>query len=119
MCGRGQALLGTTPPLLSLYENLPFHCCRYFRYWQSYRAQLPRRRRSPVSSPLPQAGITNEPRRQACGAPDFVVQHNGVPIGYIEAKDLGKDFNADEFKEQFGRYRRSLDNLLITDYLHW
>lgn len=67
----------------------------------------------------PKLEITNEPRRQACGAPDFVVQHNGVPIGYIEAKDLGKDLNADEFKEQFGRYRRSLDNLLITDYLHW
>ena len=67
----------------------------------------------------PKLEITNEPRRQACGAPDFVIQHNGVPIGYIEAKDLGKDLNADEFKEQFGRYRRSLDNLLITDYLHW
>ena len=67
----------------------------------------------------PKLEITNEPRRQACGAPDFVVQRNGVPLGYIEAKDLGKDLNADEFKEQFNRYRRSLDNLLITDYLHW
>jgi hypothetical protein len=67
----------------------------------------------------PKLEITNEPRRQACGAPDFVVQRNGVPLGYIEAKDLGKDLNADEFKEQFNRYRRSLDNLLITNYLHW
>lgn len=67
----------------------------------------------------PQLEITNEPRRQACGAPDFVVQRGGVPLGYIEAKDLGKDLGADEFKEQFGRYRRSLDNLLITDYLRW
>lgn len=67
----------------------------------------------------PKLEITNEPRRQACGAPDFVVQRTGVPLGYIEAKDLGKDLSADEFKEQFNRYRRSLDNLLITDYLHW
>ncbi|HET9502411.1 MAG TPA: type ISP restriction/modification enzyme [Hymenobacter sp.] len=67
----------------------------------------------------PQLEITNEPRRQKCGAPDFVVQRHGVPLGYIEAKDLGKDLSADEYKEQFGRYRRSLDNLLITDYLHW
>jgi len=67
----------------------------------------------------PKLEITNEPRRQACGAPDFVVQRQGVPLGYIEAKDLGKDLNADEFREQFNRYRRSLDNLLITDYLHW
>lgn len=42
----------------------------------------------------PKLEITNEPRRQACGAPDFVVQRTGVPIGYIEAKDLGKDLPA-------------------------
>ena len=46
---------------------------------------------------FPQLSITNEPRRQACGAPDYVVQRQGVPLGYIEAKDLGKDLNAPEF----------------------
>jgi hypothetical protein len=36
-------------------------------------------------------GVTaiNEPRRIACGAPDYVVTHDGTPIGYVEARDLG------------------------------
>jgi hypothetical protein len=67
----------------------------------------------------PHLEITNEPRRQACGAPDFLVQRKGVPFGYIEAKDIDKDLNSIEFKEQFSRYKHSLDNLLITNYLHW
>ncbi|GAB2871022.1 type ISP restriction/modification enzyme [Hymenobacter ruber] len=67
----------------------------------------------------PELAITNEPRRQACGAPDFLVQRDGVAIGYIEAKDLPENIDDPKHQEQFGRYRRSLDNLLITDYLHW
>jgi hypothetical protein len=30
---------------------------------------------------------TNEPRRSAVGAPDYVVARGGVPLGYIEAKE--------------------------------
>ncbi|UOQ95933.1 N-6 DNA methylase [Hymenobacter sp. 5317J-9] len=67
----------------------------------------------------PELAVTNEPRRQACGAPDFLVQRDGVAIGYIEAKDLPENIDDSRHQEQFGRYRRSLDNLLITDYLHW
>ena len=67
----------------------------------------------------PELAVTNEPRRQACGAPDFLVQRDGVAIGYIEAKDLPENIDHPSHQEQFGRYRRSLDNLLITDYLHW
>ncbi len=38
------------------------------------------------------AGVTatNEPQRIACGAPDFIVTKGLMPIGYVEAKDIGK-----------------------------
>jgi hypothetical protein len=61
--------------------------------------------------------ITNEPKRIACGAPDYIVTRKEVPVGYIEAKDIGMDLNSKQLKEQLERYRASLDNLLITDYL--
>lgn len=59
----------------------------------------------------------NEPKMEACGAPDFVVNRGGIPIGFIEAKDIGSNLSAKEYKEQFGRYKKSLDNLIVTDYL--
>lgn len=33
--------------------------------------------------------VTNEPRRIACGAPDFEIAKGVEPIGHIEAKDIG------------------------------
>jgi len=64
--------------------------------------------------------VTNEPKRQACGAPDYIITNKkNIPIGYIEAKDIGKSLNSKEYKEQFNRYRKSLDNLIITDYLEF
>ena len=32
---------------------------------------------------------TNEPQRIACGAPDFIVTRGLLPLGYVEAKDVG------------------------------
>ena len=61
--------------------------------------------------------VTNEPKRITCGAPDYIVTRNEIPIGYIEAKDIGTDLGGKANKEQFDRYRQSLDNLIITDYL--
>jgi predicted helicase len=61
--------------------------------------------------------VTNEPKRIACGAPDYIVSRRKIPIGYIEAKDIGTDLNGKANREQFDRYRQSLDNLIITDYL--
>ncbi|MBE0507508.1 MAG: DNA methyltransferase, partial [Marinospirillum sp.] len=52
-----------------------------------------------------------------CGNPDFVITRKGVPIGYIEAKDVGKNLNHKIYKEQFTRYKKALDNLIITDYV--
>ncbi len=59
----------------------------------------------------------NEPRRIACGAPDFIISRKGVPLGYIETKDLGLSLDDTEKSEQILRYRDSLPNLILTDYL--
>lgn len=61
--------------------------------------------------------ITNEPRRISCGAPDYVLMRNSIPLGYIEAKDVDISLNSNQNKEQFDRYKSSLDNLIITNYL--
>ena len=61
--------------------------------------------------------VTNEPKRQACGAPDYIITKKSIPIGYIEAKDVGKNLDDKSLKEQFDRYKSSLNNLIITDYL--
>jgi len=62
--------------------------------------------------------ITNEPANVTdCGNPDYVITKGKIPIGYIEAKDIGKDLNGKQYKEQFDRYKKALDNLIITDYV--
>jgi hypothetical protein len=63
--------------------------------------------------------VTNEPRRIACGAPDYILTKKDIPVGYVEAKDVGVDLGSKTLKEQFDRYRGSLENLIITDYLEF
>lgn len=71
-----------------------------------------------VKTLTPNIHITNEPSNVTdCGNPDYVITRNKIPVGFIEAKDLGKDLNSKQYKEQFGRYRKALDNLIITDYI--
>ncbi|AEK22858.1 N-6 DNA methylase [Capnocytophaga canimorsus] len=67
----------------------------------------------------PNVLVTNEPKRQACGAPDYILTKNSLPIGFIEAKDMGdKDLlGENRNKEQFDRYKTSLENIIFTDYL--
>lgn len=64
---------------------------------------------------------TNEPKRQSCGAPDYILTQKDIPIGFIEAKDIGdKDLQGAKKtvnKEQFDRYKAVLNNLIFTDYL--
>ena len=61
----------------------------------------------------------NEPRRQKCGAPDYIIQKKNIPIGYIEAKDTDKSLDIIEKSEQLDRYKASLDNLILTNYLEF
>ena len=37
---------------------------------------------------------TNEPKRIQCGAPDYIVTRADIPLGFIEAKDIGVDLVA-------------------------
>src|SRR5688572_5700518 len=74
-----------------------------------------------VESLVPEVRATNEPKRQTCGAPDYILTKKDIPVGFIEAKDIGdKDLDGLKKtgnKEQFDRYKASLNNLLFTDYL--
>lgn len=79
----------------------------------TYRGEL----QQLLESLVPDVRATNEPKRIKCGAPDYILTRKEIPVGYIEAKDIGKDLGHKEFKGQFDRYRKSLDNLIITDYL--
>lgn len=70
---------------------------------------------------VPSIRATNEPKRQSCGAPDYILTLKEIPVGFIEAKDIGdKDLEGTKKtgnKEQFDRYKASLNNLIFTDYL--
>lgn len=72
---------------------------------------------------VPTIRATNEPKRQSCGAPDYILTKKDIPIGFIEAKDIGdKDLEGAKKagnKEQFDRYKASLSNLIFTDYLNF
>lgn len=59
----------------------------------------------------------NDPKRVECGAPDFIILRGEAPIGYLETKDIDTDLHREERSEQMGRYRGSLNNLILTDYL--
>ena len=62
---------------------------------------------------------TSLPSRIECGAPDFVITKGSATIGYMEAKDIGKSLDEVEKSEQLNRYRDSLTNLILTDYLEF
>ena len=81
-----------------------------------------------LESIVPEIRATNEPKRQQCGAPDYILtkkdnlsRDSGIPVGFIEAKDIGdKDLlgiKKTGNKEQFDRYKNSLNNLIFTDYI--
>ena len=61
----------------------------------------------------------NEPKRIACGAPDFLVKNGVLDVGYMEAKDIGISLKKVEKTAQMGRYFQALGNLILTDYLEF
>ena len=54
-----------------------------------------------------------------CGAPDFIVLRGATPVGYVEAKDIDTSLDDAERSPQLKRYRESLHNLILTDYLEF
>ena len=81
----------------------------------SYRPAL----KTLLEAHLPGWEAVNEPVRQECGAPDFVVQKNGVALGYVEAKDIGVNLDKESESQQMKRYRAALPNLILTDYVEF
>ncbi|MBT7994980.1 MAG: N-6 DNA methylase [Bacteroidetes bacterium] len=76
-----------------------------------------------IESLVPEIRATNEPKRQSCGAPDYILTKKDIPVGFIEAKDIGdpdlKGEKKSGNKEQFDRYKASLSNIIFTDYIHF
>lgn len=74
-----------------------------------------------IAALLPDTVVLNEPKRIACGAPDLIITRAKLPVAFIEAKDIGEgDLDgrkATGNKEQFDRYKSSLDHIAFTDYL--
>jgi hypothetical protein len=62
---------------------------------------------------------TNEPKRIICGAPDFAVSSKDITLGYLEAKDVGASLHDALRTDQLKRYIKSLDNIILTDYLEF
>ncbi len=61
----------------------------------------------------------NEPKRIACGAPDFWIGQGALEIGHLEAKDIGISLKGLEKKDQMKRYFNALGNLILTDHLEF
>jgi hypothetical protein len=61
----------------------------------------------------------NEPKRIACGAPDFLISQGMLEIGHIEAKDIGITLKGLDKKDQMKRYLNALGNLIFTDHLEF
>ena len=75
-----------------------------------------------IESLAPQMDVVNEPKRIECGSPDLVISEKktpDVPIGYIEAKDIGVSLDKVLKTPQLKRYLDSLNNLILTDYLEF
>ena len=68
---------------------------------------------------LCQCTVVNEQSHIDCGAPDLTLLRSNLPIAFVEAKNL-EDGDLDgrrKNKEQFDRYKASLDTIIFTDYL--
>jgi len=61
--------------------------------------------------------IINEPKQIECGAPDYIITKGIIPLGYIEAKSIQNGLHNKNDISQFERYKLSLGNLIITDYI--
>ncbi|WP_300927026.1 N-6 DNA methylase, partial [Helicobacter rodentium] len=65
--------------------------------------------------------IKHEPNndKEGRGAPDFLIQNQGLMIGYIENKRVNADLDSIAQSPQIEKYLRLSDNLMLTDYLRF
>ena len=66
-----------------------------------------------------EASVLVQPKRTEVGIPDFLIKANGEIIGYIEAKVPDENLKDVEDSEQLKRYRNSLPNLILTNFLEF
>ena len=65
--------------------------------------------------------ITHEPNndKEGRGAPDFLVQNQGLILGYVENKRVNSDLDSIAKSPQIAKYLRLSDNIMLTDYLRF
>jgi hypothetical protein len=63
--------------------------------------------------------VINDSVFVACGAPNYFITKNNVPLGFINAEDIGSDLKSNLLEDKFDRYITSLSNILITNYLEF
>ena len=51
--------------------------------------------------------------------PDFRITNDVIPLGHIEAKDVGADLNAVQKSEQLKRYFQALHSIMLTNFLEF
>jgi hypothetical protein len=114
----GETEIATTTVFSAYRSALERELGTGFAIEHSYRGPL-----AELIEGLGDAKATNEPKRSACGAPDYTVWkqtgHGPMTIGYIEAKDIGVPLGNEERSDQMSRYLPALDNLILTDYLEF
>jgi hypothetical protein len=64
-------------------------------------------------------GVLVQPKKTEAGIPDFLIRKDGDIIGYIEAKTPDTNLLDVEDSEQLKRYRASLPNLILTNFLEF
>lgn len=60
-----------------------------------------------------------QPKKEEAGLLDFRIGKNGEIVGYIEAKPPDAKLEEIEDSEQIKRYRKSLPNLILTNFLEF
>ncbi len=66
--------------------------------------------------------FTHEPKRiDQVGKPDYIVQDNLLPIGYIEAEEKGRNLDTltGHAKIQNARFIENLDNFILTNFVEF
>jgi hypothetical protein len=65
-------------------------------------------------------GLIQEPKRtRNLGAPDFKAFNGIKKIGYIETKDLNRNLDEELKSDQIEKYRKSIDNIILTNYFRF
>lgn len=65
--------------------------------------------------------VKHEPNndKEGRGAPDFLIQNQGLVVGYIENKRVNADLDSLLQSAQIEKYLSLSDNLMLTDYLRF